>query len=145
MSDHRPLAPGSKDWCDVIQAMIDSAIARFNTRRQFGWRLAFGIWGFLALAISKATTLPSDIERPWVVVPFGAIVILGHGFWEWTIYTRGKEDRAEGVELDKLLRHYLGPEVPGVRSKSGDYPFWRVSVPPVAVTALLIMLFAIAI
>ena len=39
------LAVGTKDWADVILAMRQSAVDRFNSRRNLEWKLSFTLWG----------------------------------------------------------------------------------------------------
>jgi hypothetical protein len=44
------LAVGTKDWADVILAMRQSAVDRFNSRRNLEWKLSVTLWGAVALS-----------------------------------------------------------------------------------------------
>ena len=90
------LTPGSKDWADVILAMRQAAVDRFNARRNLEWRFSFTLWGGLAISANVLRFVnPSAVV--YGILFFGGVLIVAlHWGLAYAFYTGGKRDRDDG-------------------------------------------------
>ncbi len=131
------LAVGTKDWADVILAMRQSAVDRFNSRRNLEWKLSFTLWGAVALSANVLRFVEVDGSLRALLLVGGTAIIGMHAWLAHAFYTGGRRDRDDGIALDHLLRAH----VPG--------PVWPVAKRPykpvvahfilVAITFLLVL------
>ena len=64
LNGKQELAVGTKDWADVILAMRQSAVDRFNSRRNLEWKVSFTLWGAVAVSARMGGRSNSSARAP---------------------------------------------------------------------------------
>ena len=122
-----------KNAIDVMLTMRQSAVERFNDRRNLEWKLTTTLWGGIALA---ANALRDETLNKWLVLVSGAIIVALHSAWEVNYVVPGaRNDRDEGIDWSE--RVYEAMWVPW--KKRAKYRpifahYWQVLI-----TALLVL------
>ncbi len=84
------LAVGTKDWADVILAMRQSAVDRFNSRRNLEWKLSFTLWGAVALSANVLRFVEVDGSLRALLLVGGTAIIGMHAWLAHAFYTGGR-------------------------------------------------------
>lgn len=86
-----PTSPDRDVQIKSLQWQSEFAYKAFNDRRQYEWKISFGLWGLLIAAISYLPThLP--IKAWWVSIICIFIPIIIHGSWLNFLYDSNKKD-----------------------------------------------------
>ena len=100
-----PMDEGTKQRCDVLQALWENAWKRITDRRTTEWRVSFSLWTALAGMVVLAMQYKISPVPGWAVGPVAGAVFLLHAVCLHGMLKRYWVDRGMAVTCeDGLLR-----------------------------------------
>ena len=77
--------PATENTLEILKAIRESAFARWEKRRDYEWRLSFGIWTALAAFIAITLSRDLKVELTSMVTTYAAVgaisIFLAHAFY----------------------------------------------------------------
>lgn len=144
-----PLLPANeKEAADYIHRMAKDAQQRFEERRQYEWRICFGVWASLGaaagLVISAKDWAPGIVEVILAVaIGLGLFVVFCLFFSGW-VHAAHAYDKAVRDHWLTELEKVVGVPSPARPTKPNYHPAWQhpAALGQIFITLIFAILFA---
>jgi hypothetical protein len=133
---------------DVYLRLADRAQHRFDQRREYEWKVNFGLWTAIGLALGflLSADAPIDSKMKWAATILLAIIVLVYGYWISMLHVRARRDRDTSIHWEDQAIASLPkpPKVYNTLAWRGVNQYW-VFIGQIGFTFLLAAMLALSI